>query len=194
MVIYVWEGVYPPSEDTFLLLDNLSLNGKEFVLDVGTGTGILAIKCALGGCYALGIDVSRKAVRNAQFNAKINNVEHLTCFMCVDAATALRDGCNFDIIVMNPPYLPSTGDPRVDEPSWNGGPNGVSLILRIIDDLDRLLSAEGKLYFVVSSLSNRSSILSKLKAANFRTTILAKRKLWFEELSLVEVRRCPISE
>jgi len=193
MVIHVWEGVYPPSDDTFLLLDNLNLSGEELVLDVGTGTGILAIKCALKGCYVVGIDISRKAIRNAKFNARINDVDHLTCFVCGDATTALRDKCDFDVIVMNPPYLPSTGDPRIDELSWNGGSDGTSLIAKIIDDLDRLLSKNGKLYFVFSSLSDIAKIMSRLKAVSFNSAILAKRKLWFEELFLVEVKRCPNS-
>lgn len=187
MVIYVWEGVYPPSDDTFLLLDNLSLRGIQRVLDVGTGTGILAIKCALEGCYVVGLDVSRKAIRNAKFNAKLNNVDHLTCFLCCDATTSLRNQCKFDVILMNPPYLPSTGDPRIDEPSWNGGPDGTSLIVRVISDLDRLLDENGKLYFVASSLLNFKKIMSKLEIANFISAIVAKKKSWFEELFLVEV-------
>jgi len=193
MVIHVWGGVYPPSDDTFLLLDNLNLRGGEHVLDVGTGTGILAIKCALRGCYVVGIDVNKKAVRNAKFNAKINGVDHLTCFLCGDVTTALRDECGFDVVVMNPPYLPSTGDLRIDEPSWDGGSNGTSLIARVIDDLDRLLSGNGKLYFVVSSLSDFTKIISRLELANFNSTILAKKRLWFEELFLVEVKKCSAS-
>lgn len=190
MVIYVWKDVYPPSDDTFMLLDNLNLSGGEYVLDIGTGTGILAIKCALRGCYVVGIDVSRKAICNAKFNAKINNVDYSTCFLCCDATTALRDKCDFDVIMMNPSYLPSTGHPCIDEPLWDGGPNGTSLISRVIDDLDRLLNKNGKLYFVISSLSDFAKIISKLKVASLNPIILAKKRLWFEELFLIEVKKC----
>lgn len=193
MVIYVWEGVYPPSDDTFLILDNLRLDGGEFVLDVGTGTGILAIKCALKGCYVVGVDIKSVAVRNAQFNAKVNNVEKLTNFLCSDVISALRDKCEFDVIVMNPPYLPSTGVSSIDDPSWSGGPNGTSLVLKVIKEVHRVLGRRGKLYFVISSLSNYDDVISLLRITGLQPTVLAKKKLWFEELFLIEVRRCPIS-
>lgn len=190
MVIYVWRGIYPPSDDTFLILDNLKLNGGEFVLDVGTGTGILAIRCALKGCYVVGIDVKRAAVKNAQYNAKVNSVEKLTSFLCSDAISALRDMCEFDVIVMNPPYLPSTGVTSMDDPSWNGGPNGTSLVFKVIKEVHRILGKRGKMYFVISSLSNYSDVISLLRIMELQPTILARKKLWFEELFLVEVRRC----
>lgn len=193
MVIYVWKGVYPPSDDTFLILDNLKLDGGELVLDIGTGTGILAIKCALKGCYVVGIDISRIAVKNARFNAKVNNVEKLSNFLCCDATSALRDECEFDVVLMNPPYLPSTGHPSIDDSSWNGGPNGTSLTLKVIREAGRILNKRGKLYFVISSLSDYGSVLSLLRIMDFQPKVLAKKKFWFEELFLIEVRRCSTS-
>ncbi|MEM4576768.1 MAG: methyltransferase [Candidatus Nezhaarchaeales archaeon] len=193
MVIHVWEGVYQPSDDTFMLLDNLKLNCGELVLDVGTGSGILAINYALSGCYVVGIDVSKVAVRNAQYNAKINKVEERTAFLCSDVTSALRDNCEFDAIIMNPPYLPSTGDPRIDEPSWSGGIDGTSMILRVIKDVYRVLSKNGRLYFVTSSFTENDKILSTLKSTNLQYSILAKKRFWLEELFLVEVRACPTS-
>lgn len=194
MVIYVWRDVYPPSDDTFLMLDNLKLNDGELVLDVGTGTGILAIKCALRGCYAVGIDINRVAVQNARFNAKVNKVDKFASFLCSDATLTLRDKCEFDVIIMNPPYLPSTGIPNIDDLSWDGGPDGTSLILKVVKDAHRVLSRSGRLYFVVSSLSKYNDVFSSLRIMNLQPTILARKKLWFEELFLVEVRKCPILE
>ncbi len=43
------EGVYPPREDSLLLLENVEIRGGERVLDIGTGTGIIAIGAALSG-------------------------------------------------------------------------------------------------------------------------------------------------
>ncbi|MHC1636830.1 MAG: HemK2/MTQ2 family protein methyltransferase [Candidatus Nezhaarchaeales archaeon] len=189
ITIHVWNGVYPPSDDTFLILDNVKLNGKELVLDVGTGTGILAIKYALEGCHVIGLDINKKAIYNALFNAKINNVLDRVELICSDAASSLRSYCDFDVILMNPPYLPSTGHPDIDEPSWNGGPNGISLTLRIIRDIDRLLAKDGRLYFIASSLSKYGTLISKLTSIGFEVSIIAKKKFWFEELFLVEAKR-----
>jgi len=189
MIIYVWNGVYPPSDDTFLVLDNVKLNGKEFVLDIGTGTGILAIKYALDGCYVIGVDISKKAVRNALLNAKINNVLERVQFVCADTILSFRHRCEFDVIVMNPPYLPSTGNPGIDEPLWNGGPNGISLTLRVIKNIDELLAENGRLYFIASSLSKYDTLISNLTSMGFKVSVIAKKRFWFEELFLVEARR-----
>ncbi|MHC1601180.1 MAG: HemK2/MTQ2 family protein methyltransferase [Candidatus Nezhaarchaeales archaeon] len=189
ITIHVWNGVYPPSDDTFLILDNVKLDGKELVLDVGTGTGILAIKYALEGCHVIGLDINKKAIYNALFNAKINNVLDRVELICSDATSSLRSYCDFDVILMNPPYLPSTGHPDIDEPSWNGGPNGISLTLRIIRDIDRLLAKDGRLYFIASSLSKYGTLISKLTSIGFEVSIIAKKKFWFEELFLVEAKR-----
>ncbi|MCS7140109.1 MAG: methyltransferase [Candidatus Nezhaarchaeota archaeon] len=190
MTIHVWDGVYPPSDDTFLILDNVKLSGKELVLDVGTGTGILAIKYALNGCHVIGVDISKKAIRNALFNAKVNYVSNSIELLCSDAVSSFRDHCNFDVIVMNPPYLPSIGHPSVDEPSWNGGPNGTSLVSKVVKEMDMLLHNRGRLYFVTSSLSNYIALMSRIKSMGFDASIMAKKKFWFEELFLVEVKRC----
>lgn len=189
MIIYVWNGVYPPSDDTFLILDNVKLRGKEFVLDIGTGTGILAIKYALEGCYVVGVDINKRAVYNALLNAKINNVLGNVQFICTDIVSPFRYHCDFDVIVMNPPYLPSIGHPGIDEPSWDGGPNGISLTMRVIRNINELLAKNGKMYFIASSLSKYDTLISNLISMGFKVNVVAKKKFWFEELFLVEAKR-----
>ncbi|MDI9619920.1 MAG: methyltransferase [Candidatus Nezhaarchaeota archaeon] len=189
MVIYVWEGVYPPSEDTFLLMDHVKLKGGELVLDVGTGSGILAVKCALEGCHVVGVDIKRKSILNAKFNAKANGVLEGVELVCSDAATSFRELCGFNVILVNPPYLPSTGNPELDLPEWDGGPEGISMALRVVDDAGRLLGEGGRLYMVASSLSKYETLVSRLQSMGFNVTIKARKKLWWEELILLEAEK-----
>lgn len=187
MTIYVWEGVYPPSEDTFLLLDHMDLEGGELVLDVGTGTGILAVSAALRGCIVVAVDVSLRALKNAKYNAKVNGVEDRVYYVLGDVASPLRLDSTFDVVLMNPPYLPSSG--IGNDPSWNGGPNGISVVEKLLKDLNHLISERGKLYLVLSSLSRFDQVLSKLSSMGFTIKVKSKKKFWFEEIMLVEAFR-----
>jgi len=71
--IEVDEGVYPPSEDSYLLLQYLDI-GKEKMLEIGTGTGIIALHAAKKGADVTAVDKNGKAVSNALRNAKANGI------------------------------------------------------------------------------------------------------------------------
>src|SRR5437763_4438341 len=97
-------GVFQPPSDSYMLADQLRrerLGPGVSVLDLGTGSGHLAVVAALQGANAFAIDVSRRAVLSARLNARVNGVR----------VTALRGdlfepvvGRRFDVIVSNPPY------------------------------------------------------------------------------------------
>src|ERR671914_1178960 len=104
-------GVFRPRSDTWLLAAAMrrrpQLRGGA-VLDVCTGSGAIAVAAALAGARTVtAVDVSRRAVLTARLNARLNGV----------AVEALRGdllaavpGRRFDVIVSNPPYLPSDAD------------------------------------------------------------------------------------
>jgi len=78
---------------------------KIKVLDIGTGSGCIAISLAknLPNAEVYGIDVSKKAIETAKRNAINNNVD--VTFMFLDILETEELKCNFDIIVSNPPYV-----------------------------------------------------------------------------------------
>src|SRR4051794_27874452 len=100
-------GVYRPQEDTWLLAGALRQAGVPpgaRVLDLGTGSGVLAITAASqGAATGTGVDSSRRAVRCANLNARV-------CGLPVHARRGdLRDvpeSAPFDLVLANPPYVP----------------------------------------------------------------------------------------
>jgi release factor glutamine methyltransferase len=78
---------------------------KLRILDIGTGSGCIAISLAknLPNAEVFGIDVSKKAIETAKRNAINNNVDVTFVFLDILEADVLT--CNFDIIVSNPPYV-----------------------------------------------------------------------------------------
>ena len=99
-------GVYPPSEDTYLLVDSISLTNTDSFLEIGCGAGLMTIAAARLAEYVVATDVSFDAVRNTVENLERNGIKHQVDVYQSDLLTALKAEYEFSIIAFNPPYLP----------------------------------------------------------------------------------------
>ena len=174
--------VYPPGDDTFLLIDALEV-GQNTVLEVGTGSGIVAIYCASRGARVTCTDINPYAVALARQNAASNGVD--IAVVEADMFEGIRG--RFEIVIFNPPYLPTssddiTGDRWLDA-SINGGPDGLEPARRFLDGLACHLEPPGRAYLITSSLS----CSELLPPEGLRVRQLASRKLEFELLTVNEV-------
>jgi len=147
-------GVYRPGADSTLLqeaLADLHRPGDRW-LDVGTGTGFLALTAHhLGARDVTAIDICPQAVRNARLNAALH---HARLRVLQGDLFAPVRGERFDVIVANPPYLPT--DPAAGflaspgAQAWDAGPDGRSILDRLCHEAPGLLSATGVLLVVQS--------------------------------------------
>ncbi|HHH80187.1 MAG TPA: methyltransferase domain-containing protein, partial [Thermoplasmatales archaeon] len=71
--IDVKEGVYNPAEDSYLLINALEVEEGEKTLDMGCGTGILALHLSKNKCLVTACDINNKAVENTRINAEKNH-------------------------------------------------------------------------------------------------------------------------
>jgi len=110
---YVGPGVLIPRPETELILDHLlesvDQNACLHVLDVGTGSGALAVSCAnLFPCFRVAaVDISLEALKVARKNALLHNVLDRILFLQGDLLEALRID-SFDVVLANLPYVPLT--------------------------------------------------------------------------------------
>ncbi|MEM3730299.1 MAG: class I SAM-dependent methyltransferase [Candidatus Bathyarchaeia archaeon] len=192
-VFLVWENVYEPAEDTFLFAENLEVKKGALVLEMGTGCGILGILAAKKAFNVVAVDINPHAVRCAKENAKLNKVSNKMHFVCGDLFTPLKADEKFDLILFNPPYLPS--EPDENESwlvlAWSGGTTGRQTVERFIDEAPNYLKSGGAILLLQSTLSNIDETIRKFEEKGLKTNILAERDLpFFEKIALIKAQAC----
>jgi len=167
---------YAPAEDTFFLEDNLVNEKGKYALDIGTGSGYLTRILSKNFLHVIATDID--------FHSLINQNKKIKNCICCDAAEALN--CKFDLIVCNMPYLQSDEilDRRVD-----GGKEGVEIPLKIIKSAVKCLNDFGKMLLVTSSLANYEKLIDESTKLGLDLKIISRKKLFFEELLLVEAKK-----
>ena len=159
-------------------IDTLSLEGKS-VLDLGIGSGILGLYCALRQADVTGADIDELAIRNTTDAARLLGVELKLVVSDVFSNTPSQ----FDLILFNPPYLPSEG---IHDGTVDGGSRGRALILRFLEGLPGHLRKGGIALLLLSSLNSPSTLRKSYDSLEFST--IAKRAMFFEELEVLRVR------
>ncbi|MEV7780155.1 HemK2/MTQ2 family protein methyltransferase [Kitasatospora sp. NPDC088351] len=173
-------GVYPPQGDTELLLSCLrqeSLDAASRVLDLGTGTGVVALAAAGSGARVTAVDLSARAVATAWLNARLNR--RRVRLLRGDLAAPVA-GQRFDLITANPPYVPTCEDVARPRPrrtlAWDAGADGRLLLDRICREAPQLLARGGVLLLVQSSLADVPATLATLRSAGLRVAVATRRR------------------
>lgn len=162
--------VYKPSEDTFLLAECIEgLNGEN-ALDLCTGSGYIAYILSKRFKRVIATDINIEALKLAK---KAPNI----FYVCCHGASAINT--KFDLITMNPPYLPSEG---IVDIAIDGGKNGIEVTLSIVDTCLDLMHKYSKMFIVSSSLSDVNTLVKKLDAK-----IVKKKRIGFEDIIVLEV-------
>ncbi|MFI0238645.1 HemK2/MTQ2 family protein methyltransferase [Streptomyces sp. NPDC016845] len=180
-------GVYAPQYDTDLLLRALHeerVDAWTDVLDLGTGTGALAVAAARLGARVTAVDRSWRAVWTARLNARLNRapvtVRH------GDLASAFPPA-SFDLILSNPPYVPSPSaalPSRGPARAWDGGLDGRSVVDGVCDAAPRALRPGGTLLMVHSQLCDADASLMRLAGHGMSAAVIDKAHVPFGPVTL----------
>jgi release factor glutamine methyltransferase len=152
---------------------------------MGTGTGLLGLLAAKSANHVIGVDLNQLAIECARVNAKINNIRKFTT-RTSDLFSHVPE--SFDLIIFNPPYLPTEDwEPKDEETiSWAGGRSGREVIDRFLKKAKDHLVRSGRVLMVGSSLSDYEKTLRILEGQGFEISLLASKKLDFEELVVIK--------
>lgn len=122
----------------------------------------------------------------------IRNTELVLC----DLFTAFKPGTQFDLIVFNPPYVPTDSDElyralttRDISASWAGGADGREVVDKFLDSVHNFLSRRGLLYLVLLEDNYPSDVASKSKQVGLSCTIVLKRSAGIETLYVLRFQK-----
>lgn len=174
--------VYSPQEDTYLLLESslAEVRSGDRVLEVGCGSGHIAARLAE---YAsvLATDINPHAVRETYTRG-------------VDVARSdLLHGIRgpFDVVLFNPPYLPTSDDERMNdwlEYALDGGEDGCRIIARFVSQVAEVLAPGGRVLLLFSSLTGRERIIDLCMKHGFECETLLEKNVEGETLSVIRCR------
>ncbi|MBC9718954.1 methyltransferase [Streptomyces sp. TRM66268-LWL] len=181
--LIILPGVYAPTYDTGLLiraLDREDVGPGTDLLDLGTGSGAVAVAAARRGANVSAVDLSRRAVWTARANALINRANITVRRDDLGAWTGRA--ASFDIITSNPPYVPSPSDSlprRGPAQAWDGGRDGRRVIDAVCRTAARALRPGGTLLMVHSALSDAQASLEHLAALGLEGAVVDRAHIPF---------------
>ncbi|MHA1649423.1 MAG: HemK2/MTQ2 family protein methyltransferase [Candidatus Helarchaeota archaeon] len=188
------ENVYFPSDDTYLLIENLRVKSGDRVLEIGTGSGLVALIAAETAEKVIATDISPIAVKCAKKNIQMNHLSNKVEVREGNLFDPVIEGEKFDLILFNPPYLPEPEkitSLRKDwlEIAWNGGRNGRNLIDPFIKKCKTSLKQDGIVQLVQSSFSDIPKTCQNFRKCGLHVEIVAKRSFFFEKIVIINARK-----
>ncbi len=175
--------VYSPEADTYLLLEaaRLEVRPGDRVLEVGTGCGLIASELAgITGVVATDINP------HAALCARKRGVDVVQG----DLFCGIRS--SFDLILFNPPYLPTQPEERIDdwlEHALDGGKTGRVVIGCFAEQVDRVLALEGRILLLISSLTGLPEVRDLFFQAGLISEIVLRKKIEGEILYVLKIVR-----
>lgn len=178
-------SVYEPSEDSELLIASVKVNKNDFVLDLGTGTGIQAINALMNGAKkVLCTDINADALNCAEVNLKKSGLVHLTEFRKSNLFSEIPE--KFDLIIFNTPYVLSD---EIKYKELDGGIKGREILDKFLNEFSNHLNSDGKAFFIQTDLNDLTETKKILSGKGFECEVIAEKKLFFEKLLVLKAFR-----
>ena len=160
--------------------DHMAIPKNSSVLDLGTGSGILAIFAADRARRIIATDINPYAIRNTRINSKLNGVSNKIIVRKGSLFRPIKE--KFDIILFNPPYFPLKPKTYL-EAALFCGPNYL-LLRKFLANAKKYLNPQGIIELSLSSYINLNLVHKFFKKYGFRPIIIARKFLFFEIIYL----------
>ena len=180
MDLRISDTTFTPSTLSTLIASEMRINRGDMVIDVGCGSGILAIIAAkLGAGHVHAVDKNPDVVEVGEANAAANGVAGRVTFHRGDLFDPLPDDIAADVIIGDVSGIP---DDLADESGWfptrgGGGRRGSELPIRMLTEARRRLAAGGRMFLPTGSIQDEASILDAARRMYSAVRQLAERSI-----------------
>lgn len=185
-IINTDDNVYVPAEDSYMLADNLEIKEGQSVLEIGTGSGIVAMYASRLTDNITVTDINFDACELARKNFEENNIKNIEILF--GNLFEPVENRKFDVILFNTPYLPTEDDDVIDDTinyAFDGGVNGRKVIDLFLNEVGNHLNDNGTVQIIQSSLSDNQKTLDRFDELGFIAEIKESEHFFFEDITLI---------
>ena len=180
---YISGNVLIPRPESELLIEEtlklISKNQNKKLLEIGVGSGCLIISILKDrkNCFGTGIDCCKKAVKTANINAKLHQIQNRIKILKSDVDN-FKSG-KYDFILSNPPYIDKHQLKYLDvnefEPlkALDGGIDGTEVLMKVVLRASQLLKVNGKLIIEIGK-NQKYKVIKFLYKNNFFVNKIVK--------------------
>jgi methylase of polypeptide subunit release factors len=174
------ETTFAPTTISTLVADAMDVSEGDVVIDVGTGTGVLAIIAAkLGASRVLAVDNSPEVEDVGRANAEAHGVSDRIEFHQGDLFDPIDEGIEADVIIGDVSGVP---DSLAAVSGWfptgvGGGPRGSELPIRMLREAVRRLRPGGRVFLPTGSLQDETAILEAARAVYSKVASLREKMI-----------------
>jgi methylase of polypeptide subunit release factors len=165
-------------------IDQLDLRGK-CVVDVGTGSGILALAAARAGAeFVVATDINPNAALTAADNARANGFAAVSA-VCSDLLSAFAPRPLFDVVLSSPPK--HAGEPcDLADRGWHAGPHYRDIVA-LFEQASERLKPGGRILVMVSSDSDLDLFDKLIESAGLRARVAREYSIFIESFIIYEL-------
>lgn len=164
---------------------HIIVSPQDSVLDVGTGSGILAITAGQRASSVVAVDINPEAVSFARRNVKAHGLEEVITVMEGDLFSPLEPRHGFNVILFTPPYLEGKPDTVFDQSLFD---HDKELIKRFFKEAKRYLKPGGYVQMLYSSIADPEKALKITADLGWNHKLVASQKTGTEKFFIYRFR------
>jgi release factor glutamine methyltransferase len=188
LILEIKPGVFHPkffySSKIFAeFIESLTLKNKR-ILDLGTGSGILALNAAKLSGISTASDFSELAIQNVKINAELNNLK-----LTIIKSDLFDDIPKqiFDYIFINPPYYAKNPENESDF-AWYCG-NEFQYYSKLFDQIAEYINVDSKVFMILSESCDLKSIMNVANNYDVKLNEIFQKKVFFEQFFIFEIEK-----